>query len=140
METLDWSVQQDRALLDGASTDKVRQHFRDWAASATGQQHSVAPRYRYCVHVDNESLKSIVNDALQPPAPDFEPIGYVNIICADCALDEDESEDEIEECTQNDVGWMKVPVDGLAPRTYSMLGESGRWEICYVRQPDIAIP
>lgn len=81
-----------------------------------------------------------MNDAPQPPAPDLELTGYVNIICADWSFEEDEGKDVIEGCTQNDVGWMKVPVDGLAPRTYSMLGMSGGWETCYVRPPGVAIP
>lgn len=75
--------------------------------------------FKYCIHVDAESIKSVVENAPQPPAPDLSPVGYVNLIVADWTLDEDEDEDEIEGFTQrDDVGWMKVAVDGLAPRTY----------------------
>jgi hypothetical protein len=35
---------------------------------------------------------------------------------------------------------MKVAVDGLAPRTYRYARESGGWEICYVRPPDVVVP
>ncbi len=80
-----------------------------------------------------------MNDAPQPPAPDLELTGYVNIICADWSFEEDEGKDVIEDCTQNDVGWMKVPVDDLASRTYSMLGMSGGWETCYVRPPGVEL-
>ncbi|MCJ1224048.1 hypothetical protein MMC12_000691 [Toensbergia leucococca] len=142
MKTLDWRVEEDRAFLDGASKDQVRQHFRHWIVTntAAGRKERLAPRYNYCVHVDKESLESVIKYAPQPPDADLAPIGYVNIISANWTFEEDEDEDEIEGCTQNDVGWMKAPVDGLAPGFYSMLGESGGWEICYVRPPGIAEP
>lgn len=153
MENLDWRIQDDPAVLDGASKEVVRQTFREWAAAAAaaasaddGQPEEkkslFVPRFTYCIHVDAESLKSVVEDAPQPPAPDLEPVGYVNLIDADSTIDEGAGdEDGIEDSTQHDdVGWMKVAVDGLAPRTYSLLGESGGWEICYVPPPDIAVP
>lgn len=129
MATLDWSVQEDRSVLHNASKEVVRRRFRDWAANATGPDDLFTPRYRYCVQVGHDSLRYVVNDARQPPAPDLEAIGYVNVICADWRAEEEgdevEGEEEVEGCRQMDVGWMKVAVDGLAPRTYSMLGESG---------------
>lgn len=152
MENLDWGIQDDPAVLDGASKEVVRQHFRKWAAAAAaasaddgqseGKKSLFVPRFTYCIQVDAESLKSVVEDGPQPPAPDLEPVAYVNLIDADSTIDEGEGDEEgIEDSTQhNDGGWMKVAVDGLAPRAYSLLGESGGWETCYVPLPDIAVP
>lgn len=144
METLDWPVQEDRATLEGASKDVVRQHFRRWVAGAPGHDDPFSPRFRYCIQVDAESLKSVVTDAPQPPEPDLDSIGCVNMIEGDWTLDEDEEEDdggeEIEGCTQHNVGWIRVPVCGLAPRTYSMFGDDAGWDICYVRPPDVTVP
>lgn len=107
LKNLEWRVQSDRALLDGASKAKVRRIFRDWAAGAAGPKEKYAPHYRHCVRVDHDSLKLVVHDAPHPPAPDLKPIGHVNIICCYWTFGEDEEddgEDELEGCTQTDVG------------------------------------
>lgn len=159
MQTLDWAIQVDPAQLDGSSKEMVRQRFRDWATAAAaapaataradddqpgGKNSSLssfARRFNYCVHIDAESLKSVVENAPQPPAPDLKPVGYLNLIKADWTADIKDGEDGIEGSTQNDdMGWMKVAVDGLAPRGYSLLGENDGWEMCYVPPPEIAVP
>lgn len=38
------------------------------------------------------------------------------------------------------MGWMKVALDGLAPRTYSLLEENDGWEMNYVPPPEIPVP
>lgn len=113
------------AVLDGASKEIVRQRFREWAAAAAAaaagsaddghpekkNSSSFVPRFKYCIHVEAESLKPVEENTPQRPAPDLNPVGYVNLIVADWTLDEDEDADEIEGFTQRDnVGWMKVAV------------------------------
>jgi len=108
MATLDWSVQEDRSVLNNASKEVVRRQFRDWAANATGPNDLFTSRYRYCVQVGHDSLRYVVNDAPQPLAPDLEAIGYGNVICADWRAEEEgdevEGEEEVEGCRQMDEG------------------------------------
>ena len=151
LHSLEWSVQEDPSSLDGASTDVVRRRFAEWVAGAMRREANAsrgfATRFQYCLHVDAAALKSVVQDAPQPPDPDLGNVGYVNVVDLDWEeepVPEEvgylEDEPEIEGKRPFDVGFMRVPVDGLAPWAYSMLAESGGWQICYVRPPGIVEP
>ena len=116
----------------------------------------MAPRYTFCLQVDAAALESVVNKAPRPPKPDFDGIGYVNLIDAkwekpdpatydyeDSGLDPetddptDDGEPEIEGCKMQDVGWMKVCVHGLLPSAYSILQQSGAYYAVYTRPPHV---
>lgn len=151
LNSLEWSVQEDPSSLDGASTDVARRRFAEWVADAVQREANAsrgfATRYQYCLHVDAAALKSVVHDAPQPPDPDLGNVGYVTVVDLDWEeepVPEEvgylEDEPEIEGKRSFDVGFMRVPVDGLAPWAYSMLAESGGWQICYVRPPGIVEP
>lgn len=107
-------------------------------------------RYKYCIHVDAESMQSVLNGP--PPAePDLQGVSYVNLIRADQAWEawemesiqdfapgmkedlRDEGELQIEGRTSYDVGWMKVSVDGLVPDVYETLANDQMWDVFYVR-------
>jgi hypothetical protein len=87
-ETLDITVKEDKATLDGATVDQVRDVFKNWVqseeAKAENNNEPYAefqfPRYTYCVHVDADALDSVVNRAPQPPEYDMYKIGYVNLV------------------------------------------------------------
>ena len=169
MDSLNHIVREDPSLLDGVSKELVRQRFREWVASpeadAERQMASAqpvlidgigsTPRYSYCVHVDEDALRSVVHDGNGTPEEGMTKIGgYVNLIKADWALPSgeeaeerrrefeiedpcDEGEEPVEDCRMYDVGWMKVSIDSLMPGMYAML-QSGAWDENYVRPPDVA--
>ncbi|TLD20779.1 hypothetical protein PspLS_08663 [Pyricularia sp. CBS 133598] len=73
---LRWTIIEDRATLDGATEEEVRQHFRLWCEESGATErdgHSAAfpleelglprdregARYRYCVYVDGDCLWSV---------------------------------------------------------------------------------
>jgi hypothetical protein len=133
MESLEWTVHSDHATLNGANIDKVRDCFKEWIASdaAKGEQAGTiqpdSPRYTYCIHVDNNSLDSVVNKAPQPPAWDMNGTGYINLVDSmwpypkGAEYPEDEEIEDLEDDEDDEVGWMRVCVDGLQPAAYANL-------------------
>jgi hypothetical protein len=82
MDSLSITVFEDRSILDGASTSVVvREHFKQWAATAPQQEQGTGPalsqRYRYCVQVDAVALESVIHDAPSPPQPDTISDGFM---------------------------------------------------------------
>lgn len=167
---IDWNVQEDPAL-GGASKDEVRRRFKQWVVSDACRTEFPAdiddsrlqclltenPRYNYCIHVDADSLDSVINKGPPPTEPDVRNISYVNLIRADDAWESldfdrfewsrrklepgqeedplDEREPEVEGSRLSDVGWMKVSPDGLVPGVYDMLTRSAMWDVFYCRPP-----
>jgi hypothetical protein len=80
-DSLVWTIIEDPATLDGAGIVETSRRFREWIEGPGGQemQGSVFaddefpywPRYHYFLHVDEESLESVVDDAKAR-----EPAGY----------------------------------------------------------------
>src|SRR5436305_4047404 len=68
MDSLSLTVIEDRSILDDASTSFVREHFKQWAATAPEQEQGegigpgLSQRYRYCIQVDDAALESIIED------------------------------------------------------------------------------
>ncbi|KAB5549642.1 hypothetical protein GE09DRAFT_1223464 [Coniochaeta sp. 2T2.1] len=160
--------------LDGASTGVVRGYFREWCArmleeeqgseedvrsrqqqDARLQDTGVPVRYRFCVQVDEHSMRSVVSDEgerwVKLIKRDWQPrratSGAVENQGAqhdddegDFTDDEDDGEQysPIEGCTEEDIGWMKVQLVGLMPDFYANLRDPNLWHIQYVRPPDIA--
>ncbi|KAK5114557.1 hypothetical protein LTR85_010134 [Meristemomyces frigidus] len=153
-DTLSWSIESDDQTLNGASKDFVRERFRDWVereiadlSIAPGHEGTVRwnPKFRYCIHADEGVLKSVVDDAPQPPAPDLDGVAYVNLVAKDSdeqeAKYDGEKDLEVDGQRMYDVGWMKMAVDGLAPRAYSLFACGGdTFSDLYERPPAVAIP
>lgn len=67
-----WTVVEDRERLENATKSDVRRMFKDWVNSpeaAAEQPNAKGPlsrvgmaRYLYCMHVDEESLRSVLDD------------------------------------------------------------------------------
>ncbi|KAG8622974.1 hypothetical protein KVT40_007950 [Elsinoe batatas] len=157
-DTLDWSVQDDRATLGSASIDQVRERFKLWRAETVRQLNCLAaaenlPRFNYCLHVDEAALRSVV-DAPAPPPPRFlipgrDPAkytyiyykGYVNLINAE--WDEEAGRDSgidgrvVDGKTYADVGHCRVVADWLVPGTYWFLSTWVGWTSMYRRPPEI---
>ena len=95
-------MQDDRATLDGASVDRVRERFAAWLASdeARAEQRGqpggpatmldLSPRYTFCMHVDSAALDSVVRLAPAPPVADDEGTGYVNMVDAGSGMEPSE--------------------------------------------------
>lgn len=157
---LDWNVQQDPSL-DRATKDQVRERFRTWVATDARTEFPTSadyqdkihrllhenPRYKYCVHVDAESMQSVL-DGPPPTEPDLHGVSHVNLIRADYAWEagekesaklrdegepQDEGEPELEGRTSRDVGWMRVAVQGLVPEVHETLVNDMMWAVFYVR-------
>ncbi|PMD14972.1 hypothetical protein NA56DRAFT_650547 [Hyaloscypha hepaticicola] len=160
-DSLEWTFVEDCDTLDGASKDHLRSRFKQWAPEALKiEQPRVddhrfgtfgIPRYTYFVDVDEEALKSVVYDAPQPPEVDLEGVGYVNFVDADWKpmtqiiselVSTDDGEEEVHEpiegCTEENVGWMKIPARFVRSHFYqAMMGYPDIWYVFYQRPPEV---
>lgn len=119
---------------------------------------AAAVRYRLCVQIDDAALQSIIS----PAGVEYTGEAWVNIVEADWdpevsaaqreyekvrhvrnGLDLEDFDDEvkvfpeIDGCTEQDVGWMKVPYQDLISEFYSSMMEYNAFKQYYVRPPDI---
>lgn len=124
-----------------------------------------AVRYRFCVHIDEAALQSIVS----PEGEECYGDAWVNLIEADWDLEEVLAEGEqdreqaridhidmggtledfdfeeysevfpeINGCVEKNVGWMRVQYKALIPEFYSYLQDPNMLEVIYYRPPEIA--
>jgi hypothetical protein len=147
MDSLSMTVFEDQSVFDGASTTIVREHFKQWAATAPQQEQGTGPalsqRYRYCVQVDAVALKSVIHDAPAPPANDTFDEGFVNVIWLDWVPSSPNAKGEeigepIEGCILQDVGWMRVAYQDLTVGMYYFLRDYNAWYHEYRRPPIVA--
>lgn len=154
-----WTVVEDREKLGNATKSDVRRMFKDWVKSpeaAAEQPNAKTPpsavdlsRYLYCMHVDEASLRSVLDDS-----DDW----HVNIIDRDWVPEEEESHGEesdddeeitdemrdaetwpeIEGCTEEDVGWTKAS-EGILVGRYVDLCDRNYWYTYATRPPQIAL-
>jgi len=138
--------------LEGASAATVREHFRQWCATAhqseqpEGAGPGFSPRYRYAIQVDAESLHSVVHDAPAPPAMDITKRGWVKLIesrwepapSGDIQDPYQEVYEPIEGVTESHVGWMKVPYTSVMHESYA-LGWDLSWWVTTYRRPPVVI-
>lgn len=132
------TVIDDRSILDDASTSVVREHFKQWTATAPEQEQGVgigpglSQRYRYCIQVDDAALESIIED---------ENDGYVNLIQKDWNPHRqgarEPEEDPIEDCMLHDIGWMMVAFQDVMVDMYYQLRGYNNWYTEYQRPPKV---
>lgn len=112
--------------FERATTAVLRDHFREWAATAIHREqgvprgvelHTRSGRYRFFVMVDQDALESVLN----APEPDYCDSSFVRLVNGEWeprVLDDEElteytvppeESEPLEGCTLEDVGWMKVP-------------------------------
>lgn len=146
MPSLNFHVFDDPALFNGANASTVRQHFRQWAATAPEQEQGAevgareSQRYEYCIQVDITALRSII-DGPAPPEDNLSD-AFVNLIRGewDSGYDEDDVEHEpIEGCTDYDVGWMRIRYNCLMVDWYCRFRGSECWHIEYRRPPEVGV-
>lgn len=149
--SLEWTFVENRAELNGASTDQLRARFKEWASEAIKTEHPRAtpvpggtlciPRYNYFIQVDEDVLRSVVYE----PEEDMWEKGYVKLVQASWrslieALEEYKDEDlhePIDGCPEEDVGWMKISTPSVGVSLYDALwGFPHIWYAFYLRPPD----
>jgi hypothetical protein len=143
------TVIEDRQLLEGASTATVRDHFRQWRATAPQLEQArdddtasnlitCSPRYRYAIQVDEASLRSIIYDAPVPPEIDLTKRGWVKLLDASWQPTLSErirySFEPIEGVTERNVGWMKIPYQN-SDEYYVNCRNLNYWITSYQRPP-----
>ena len=126
-----WTVIDDREKLENASKSDVRRMFSEWTSSpeAAAEQPNTwlhpsetrMARYRYCIHVDETSLRSVLDGS-----EDW----HLNLVDRSWISEAEQSDEEdpedhfteeeleqirladiwpdVEGCTEEDVGWCKV--------------------------------
>lgn len=140
MDSLELTVFDVPSIFDDASASAIREHFKQWAATAPQHEQGTGPslsqRYRYCIQVDNEALESVI---LYDPATS--PPGYVNLLWKDWEPTPDPREpveEPTEGCTQIDVGWMMVDYKDVMVAMYRLLRDWNDWDLEYRRHPEVA--
>jgi len=158
------TVFDDRALFDGADAATIRGHFQQWAETAYreeqrrgidasgGEQGEVrmglSPRYRYCVHVDAEALRSVVHLAPPPEQGDLSATGWVRLINKNWVPRSEhpmfrhrprdpQVYDAIEGITEEDMGWVKCPYHTVMVLMYVRLEDVNGWALIYRRPPAV---
>ncbi|GAB7352084.1 hypothetical protein MBLNU459_g2585t1 [Dothideomycetes sp. NU459] len=121
LESLNYHVFEDRTLFDGTHPSAIRQHFERWTVAAVqdeqgtdSQRYTRSQRYRYCLHVDQDSLRSVIDGP--PPPEDNLSDGFVNLVSLDTSIRPELSEgrDERDHC------WMRIAYHGLMVSWYSL--------------------
>ncbi|KFY18409.1 hypothetical protein V491_04783 [Pseudogymnoascus sp. VKM F-3775] len=136
MDSFSLTVVEDQSTFDDASTSSVREHFKQWAATAPDSEQGEgigpgqSPRYGYCIQVDDGALESIMED---------ENDGYINLIQKDWEPDtagaREPAEEPIEDCTLHDIGWMFVDYRFVMVEMYDLLDGLYNWYREYRRPP-----
>ena len=161
LDRMTWTVFDDRERFDGADVTTIRRHFRDWVETAVHseqqQQHGAnsapisigrSPRYRYCVQVDAEALKSSVYDA--PPPQDSDPNrqGWVNVIDKNWIPRTENAiyagrrpdpnvYEPIDGMTEYHVGWVRCPLPSVLTEYYMLFRDLNSYMISYRRPPAV---
>lgn len=140
--SLEWTFIEDRALLEGASKDKLRLHFRSWAERAITIENPrfdrARPfsdfnlaRYSYFIEVDEEALRSIGNFG-----------SSVNFIRANWEPDPDSEDDyePVQGCKEEDVGWILLSQQMMVVESLDYFDAPGdAWYTFYVRPPHMLL-
>jgi hypothetical protein len=167
MDSLLWTICDDKDAFANASKDDLRKHFLSWAnqssdakAEQPGARMAIwmpsreevtslsTPRYNYFIQVDDAAVEAVLT-----AEGNYDDPGYVNIVDAkwrlptreDYDLEEDEEMEEGEEikgCTAMNLGWQKVSAVNVYPQFYHDCESSWRlWSEGqdYIRPPRIAL-
>ncbi|KAL2126340.1 hypothetical protein VTI74DRAFT_1161 [Chaetomium olivicolor] len=103
-----WTIIEDAAALDGADILETSRRFVDWVDQGPGRQEMqgsaftstwhYCPRYTFFLHVDEESLESVVDDAKAR-----EPGGYFcKVVRGDLVLLAEREREEVRDVEDAD--------------------------------------
>jgi hypothetical protein len=150
---------EDKSVLGSVSSSFIRDHFNNWqvwapeAEQGPGKDRGLSggsPRYNFCIQVDEDSLRSIIN---WDEENDWKGDScFVRLVRGNWQADEDadkelcqdrwirhDSYEDIEGCTAYDVGWAKVRMNDILG-IYCILTDYHYpyWQYCYERPPIMA--
>ncbi|KAF7552038.1 hypothetical protein G7Z17_g4573 [Cylindrodendrum hubeiense] len=155
VNSLEWKFVDDQHMLEGATRDQLRIHFRKWATEAIkvecpncpNEYVDCFPRYNYFIQVDEDVLRSVVYEAPQPPNRDLWGEGYVKFVHAhwksqlelypDEVNVDEQSYEPVDGCCEEDVGWMMIASDLMERTFYDSWNSRETWYIDYRRPPDM---
>lgn len=138
LESLDYHIFEDRNLFDGAHPSTICEYFKQWTVTAPqqeqGSEAKSSQRYRYCLHVDQTALLSVINGSAPPE--DNLGDGFVNLVClpgwwGGLRPEHTEDRDEREHC------WMRVEYSSLMLGWYSLFRGQSSWFTEYRVPPEI---
>jgi hypothetical protein len=153
-DRLEWTCVEDPATLDGISTVALRERFRAWVAGDVARQGleeydpTTIARYSYFVKVDEEVMQNLggflAADSYWAKG-DF--VKFVDANWEPATVREEDEEwcepnfyEEIEVCTEEDVGWMRISPFMINTAFYETLnGDNMAWELFYSRPPHIVL-
>lgn len=159
LDQMAWTIFDDRERFDGADVATIRRHFRAWAETAAQSEQprrpdgapagmGRSPRYRYCIQIDAEALKSCVHDAPPPPEIDDDKRGWVKMIEKDWMLRSEDPRwagreldttayEAIDGVTAYNVGWLKCPFRSVMTEYYMLFQDPNAYTVNYRRPPRI---
>jgi hypothetical protein len=155
-DSLAWTIIQDADTLDGAGIVETSRRFREWIEGPgrqemqesvfAGEEWPYWPRYRYFLHVDEESLESVVDDKkAREPAGYFCKLVREDTVALNLAAEdereEDVKEDEDEDEDEDELLDMRkrVKLDELVP-CYTTLLDIDRWYNVWVEDGIAQLP
>lgn len=145
-QSLEWTFVEDKETLNGATPIDLRSRFREWAEPAEQSEnprfkplalgHLPSSRYRYFVHIDEQALRSFLNPDVASMSMEH---GWVNLVDSMWeSMEDEEPEEPLYGCTDENVGWMRVPGWSLNHAFYDVLGSLPEsWHREYVRPPGL---
>lgn len=138
------TVMDDASQFDGMTSLQVREHCKQWISENFEREqgkppadaiypYGSAPRYRYAIQVDEETLKSMTSS-------NFNSKGWVRLIDLEWFEDRWDGDDvyePIEGMTQEDVGWAQIHWYDFVCESYVNLYNINYWPSHYRRPPQI---
>jgi hypothetical protein len=159
LDRMTWTIFDDKEHFDGADVTTIRHHFQTWTETAVQSEQprkpdgapadmGRSPRYKYCIQVDAEALKSCVHDAPPPPSFDENDQGWVKVVDKEWILRSEhpiwkESKpdpnvyDAIDGVTDHDVGWVKCPFPSVMTEYYMLFQDHNVYVRGYRRPPAV---
>jgi len=159
LDRMAWTVFDDREQFNGMPVATIRDHFHAWTETApqTEQDNKAdgssavmgqSQRYRYCVLVDAESLKSAVHDTPPPPGFDYDKQEWVKVIDRKWLprsenpifagrKPEPNVYQPIEGVAEEHIGWVKCPLPSVMTEYYVLLRDLNGYMISYRRPPAV---
>ncbi|KXJ87458.1 hypothetical protein Micbo1qcDRAFT_215831 [Microdochium bolleyi] len=122
--TLQWTIIEDRASLEGASNDDVRARFREWVVEETEVPFLLEsiPRFRYCIYVDQAAFSTIRAHQMQGPGTKWTFDLASRLVMVDGTYPHDTdgkgdeavevNDDDDDDFDEADMGWSYIDVCG----------------------------
>lgn len=153
-DRLEWTWVEDSASLDGISTAVLRERFRTWTANEVARQQlekhdpTTIGRFSYFIKINEEVMQNLTGFFASKgwtSKTDFIKFVDANWKPSPPEVQQDdgwepETWEPIEDCTEEDVGWMRISPMMLNDELYeAMNGYDMAWQLFYERPPRIVM-